>query len=105
METEAKNKRGLVGKLKDELTKAEIDLRDYETKCVHKFETYYDPVYTPAYTIPGDKPGTMGVDFRGPIDVPANTKERWRRECGICGLIQYTTRTYDIVNVKKIPKW
>jgi hypothetical protein len=103
MEFEAKNKRNLVGKLKDELTKAEKDLKNYVTKCNHNFETKYDPVYTPAYTIPGDTPGTMGVDWRGPVYVPAKTQERWKRECEKCGLVEYTTKTEDII--KKIPKW
>jgi hypothetical protein len=103
MELEAKNKRNLVGKLKDELTKAEIDLKKYVTKCNHNFETNYDPVYTPAYTIPGDKPGTMGIDWQGPVYVPAKTQERWKRECEKCGLVEYTTETEDII--KKIPKW
>lgn len=45
-----------------------------------------------AYTIPGDPPGTMGVDWRGPVHVPAETKLKWKRTCEKCGHKEYTTK-------------
>ena len=51
-----------------------------------------DDKYTASYTIAGDPPGTMGVDWRGPCHVPAKTEKRWRRACKDCGKIEHTSR-------------
>ena len=64
-----------------------------ESSCQHDWPVaVYDPEYKDAYTIPGDAPGTMGVDRRGPSHVPAKTTKRWRRVCRQCGKIQTTER-------------
>ncbi len=62
--------------------------------CRHKWgDTRYDPDRKGAYTTTGDPLGTMGVDWRGPVNVPAKTTKRWTRECELCGLVQITTST------------
>ena len=66
-------------------------------------KTIYDPIYHAAYTCPGDPPGTMGVDWRGPVHVPSKTIPKWRRTCDLCGKIEETQRTNDVVT--KEPKW
>jgi hypothetical protein len=53
----------------------------------------YKPERREGYTIPGDPPGTMGVDWRGAVHVPATTTRRWERTCTACGLAQRTERT------------
>jgi len=68
-------------------------LRSARAACQHKWgETRYTPEHKEAYTIPGDPPGTMGVDWRGPTDVPAKTTKKWTRQCESCGLTQTTTQ-------------
>jgi hypothetical protein len=60
-------------------------------KCNHQWTgAIADHVYHEGYRIPGDPPGTMGVDWRGPVDVSPKTERRWRRVCRTCGLTQYT---------------
>lgn len=62
--------------------------------CKHEWtKPVADHIYHAGYRIPGDPPGTMGVDWRGPVDVPSKTENRWRRECEICGEVQYTSDT------------
>lgn len=74
--------------------RANRKLTDARAVCRHKWgETRYTPDRREAYTIPGDAPGTMGVDWRGPTDVPAETTKRWTRQCESCGLVQTTERT------------
>ena len=76
-------------------------IRDY---CQHNWgETVADHLYTEGYTIPGDKPGTMGSDFRGPTYVSSKTEYRWKRVCKKCGKIEHTTQTED--HVTKTPKF
>ena len=105
MEHDARVLRDLALRTQREFESAEARLRQYEQSCSHKWgETIYDPVYHKAYTIPGDKPGTMGVDFRGPCYVPAETEDRWKRECSRCGLVEYTEGVTETVT-KKVPKW
>ena len=68
-------------------------LAEMERACQHDWtDAEYDPDYQDAYTYPGDPPGTMGVDWRGPVHVPAKTTKRWRRTCTKCGLVQSTTK-------------
>lgn len=85
------------------LRTAEDQLTQYQKTCPHNFTVTYDPIYHKAYTIPGDPPGTMGVDWRGPTHVPAETEDRWKRECPKCGLVEYTQRTRT--EEKKTPEW
>ena len=47
----------------------------------------------PGYTIPGDPPGTMGVDWRGPTYVESKTDVWYERECQNCGKVETTTQT------------
>lgn len=104
MKQEAKKLREIVEKAEEDLRQAQSNLRNLIQNCQHQYgETIYDPIYTPAYTIPGDKPGTMGVDWRGPVHVPAKTEDRWRRECESCGIVEYTTQTKQ--NVREEPQW
>jgi|SRR3989344_191682 len=106
MKPEARNLRDLVDKLKVQFQTAERNLENYERVCTHRFsETVYDPIKHKAYRLPGDPPGTMGVDWRGPMDVPAETIDRWRRECGECGLVQYTQQVKEEREVRRKPKW
>ena len=62
--------------------------------CQHKWgEVRYTPDVQEAYTIPGDAPGTMGIDWRGSTWVPRSEKKVWTRTCGICKLEQRTEHT------------
>ena len=97
MEQKAKELRNLVDRLQQELSSADKNLKTYVGYCQHNFgKPAYDPICTPAYRIAGDPPGTMGVDWQGPMDVPAQTTKRWKRECGTCGEVQYTTRVQEV---------
>ena len=59
----------------------------------HKWgEIKYEPIEHKAYRIEGDPPGTMGVDWRGPMDVPASTEKQWSRTCTECGHKETTQR-------------
>ncbi len=65
-----------------------------ENQCPHRFgETTADNIYHKAYTIPGDKPGTMGVDFRGSTHVPSTIDKRWKRVCALCDKVEHTSET------------
>lgn len=65
-----------------------------QTRCQHRWgETKYTPEHTTAYTTPGDTPGTMGVDFRGPVQVPSRTTDLWTRVCEICGKTAVTNQS------------
>ncbi len=84
------------------LCRLQEKLAHEEGQCGHVFsETVADHIYHKAYTIPGDKPGTMGVDYRGPCYVPARTENRWKRTCKKCGKVEYTQRTQKVPQ----PKW
>lgn len=50
-------------------------------------------IYHEGYTIPGDAPGTMGIDWRGPTYVPSRTEKRWTRVCKLCGKTEHTSNT------------
>ena len=83
--------------LDKELKATKESLFQLESSCCHQWE---DPVYCPeyrkGYTIPGDPPGTMGSDWRGPVDVPAQTIKRWRRKCKLCGKEEITERVKEV---------
>lgn len=77
-----------------EMEVAEEELRQLEANCDHDWgPTAPNHIHHPAYTIPGDKPGTMGVDFRGPCHVSAKTEKRWTRVCSKCEKIEHTSNT------------
>lgn len=93
-----------ITELQKELRESELALDRSERSCTHDWST---PEYTPerreAYTIPGDPPGTMGVDWRGPCYVPAETIQKWTRRCRKCNKRETTTRTED--KITKVPKF
>lgn len=65
-----------------------------ERSCRHQWsEPQADHTHQAAYTIPGDPPGTCGVDWRGPVYVPSQTTKRWKRTCARCGKVEHTTRS------------
>ena len=65
----------------------------------------YTPIITETYTIPGDRPGTMGVDWRGPVHVPSSTKDQWTRTCTECGKEEVTTQKNEEKKVNITPRW
>jgi len=89
-------------RLQEEMKEAEQALNYTVSRCNHRWgDTFPDHIYHEGYTIPGDAPGTMGVDWRGPCYVNSSTEYRWKRQCTICGKVETTTRTTD--RVEKIP--
>jgi hypothetical protein len=87
-----------IEQLNQNLREKEYLLNAIDKKCSHMWgETIPDHIEHKAHTIPGDPPGTMGVDWRGPINVPAKTEERWKRICKICGKIEYSKETTEQV--------
>jgi hypothetical protein len=66
-------------------------------------EAEYKPIYHEGYTIPGDPPGTMGIDWRGPCHVPSSSEPRWIRTCKACGKVEETKQARE-ETVKK-PDW
>ena len=90
--------RNRISILKSDLKEAETQLLAMEYACQHDWiHPVADHIYHPAYIIPGDPPGTCGVDWRGPCPVEAKTEKRWKRTCKKCGLIQYTSKTKEEV--------
>lgn len=74
------------------IDRAKGEIERLDRSCRHEWgEAIYCPIYHEAHTIPGDPPGTMGVDWRGPCHVPARTDKRWKRVCKLCGKVEFTT--------------
>lgn len=97
----ARQLRQKISDLQGEQERAKLELDSIERNCRHIWsELKYTPEYRPGYRIQGDPPGTMGVDWRGPLDVPAETIKRWTRQCQRCGKVEQTERTRDIVTQK-----
>ncbi|MBR9703828.1 hypothetical protein GOV12_00315 [Candidatus Pacearchaeota archaeon] len=95
MNPEALKLRTRAEELRKDAEYAVTALSNHVNSCRHNYsEPEFDPIYREAYTSPGDPPGTMGVDFRGPCHVPAKTTKRWKRECVECGDIQYTQKIH-----------
>jgi hypothetical protein len=92
--------RGQVKKLEDELQRTREDLTAVEKRCDHQYTITYEPIHHKGYDVPGDEPGTMGVDWRGPYYVPPRIEERWKRSCARCGREEYTTRVEVNVETK-----
>ncbi len=78
--------------MEEHLRRRRADLDQAEKNCRHEWDVVRDDLREGGYTIPGDPPGTMGIDWRGPCHVPAKTTPRWRRTCRVCGKVEYTTR-------------
>lgn len=82
-----------ITKLNRELDDARGQLARLDRSCNHQWgEPEADHIHHEGYTTPGDPPGTMGVDWRGPTHVPARTEKRWKRTCQKCGKVECTTR-------------
>lgn len=92
MNQAARDARNLVQNLRRQLNSAESLLCSIEQRCPHVFgEPVSDPIIHKAYTIPGDPPGTMGIDWRGDHYVPERRIPRWLRTCNLCGKVEETT--------------
>lgn len=77
-----------------------------ESRCNHKWSApKYDPIITKGYQTPGDPPGTMGVDWRGPCYIEGTTKDRWTRVCSVCGKVETTTHADFETKTTKYPRF
>jgi uncharacterized coiled-coil DUF342 family protein len=104
MNQEAKEFRENIDGLENKLKQFKGKLNELIRNCKHTYRpVVYDPIITEAYTIPGDPPGTMGVDWRGPIYVPREERLRWKRECAECGFVEYTEQIKE--KIERIPSW
>ena len=90
-------------RVQNRLFSAETNLRDYQTQCHHNFNQTYYPIITEPCTISGDPPGTMGVDWMGPVHVDRKVEDQWKRHCDLCNLTEYTKNVTQEVTRK--PKW
>jgi hypothetical protein len=94
MKPEANQTRQEIDDLKSKLRSAEGKLSQIVGSCKHTFgEIKYTPIVTEGYTSPGDPPGTMGIDWRGPCYVPGTTTKEWTRVCTTCGKVEKTRST------------
>ncbi len=81
-----------------------VTLARIQADCRHSWcQTVYDPIVQASYTDPGDAPGTMGIDRRGPTYVPRTEKPRWRRICFECDLTEYTEQVSE--QASTVPKF
>ncbi len=103
MEEKARTARERKQRLEEQLQETQRELTRIEASCHHQYRITYEPIYHKSHQLPGDPPGTMGIDWRGPVYVPSRTEDRWRRYCGICGKEDYTTHARTEVETKKIP--
>ena len=94
--SEAPTIRQEIAKEESRLKRLRQQLQEAETACSHDWQIENKPIYFPAHTLPGDPPGTMGVDWRGPCHVPAETKPRWIRRCPKCERVEHTTHSKRI---------
>src|SRR5208282_283628 len=66
-------------------------------ECARKSHRWGPVQYTPiehkGYQTQGDPPGTMGVDWQGPMWVDASTTKQWTRVCARCGKTETTRST------------
>ena len=71
------------------------ELRAEMNRCNHDFSPAKQIItHHPSYEIPGDPPGTMGVDWRGPCYVPARDEIIFRKTCCKCGMRLDTSPVY-----------
>jgi hypothetical protein len=105
MNEEASKKRARLENASAEHEAARRAIDNLERTCQHDWDDVKDTsIYHKAYTIPGDPPGTMGVDRQLPCHVSARTEPRWSRTCKKCGKTEHTTRTKD-APAKKLPQF
>ncbi len=89
------NRRRRVQEAQAELARATDALQTAERFCQHQWgPAAYTPIVSEAHTIPGDPPGTMGVDWRGPTYVPSSSRPCWTRVCLTCGKEEKTFRSH-----------
>ena len=92
MKPEAQNLREKVTRLQEELTQSEKELDAMVRNCQHQYgETVYDPIIREAYSTTRIE----GFGSHPPIPsvyVPREEQKRWKRECQLCGDVQYTTK-------------
>ncbi len=105
MSTTPERLRREIATLRDTAAARERDLAEVYANCRHDWIVTPDHIYHESYTIPGDAPGTMGVDWRGPCHVPASTEKRWKRECRICGKVEHTSATNTETVVNETPRF
>ena len=90
-----------------QLQKAKVEdiqarMHQIQRSCNHRWgPSVEDPIIHPGGSSPGDPPGTMGVDWRGPSSWAERREPRWSRTCFLCTLKQYNT---GIENIPR-PKW
>ncbi len=81
-----------------------LEIERLEKSCSHDWEDLEpDRIRRESYMIPGDEPGTMGVDRQGPVYVPATTETFYRRRCARCGKEERTNRTTE--RKTTVPRW
>lgn len=103
MNSQISNLRKEVEDLKYSLKRAESNLERAVQSCQHNFtEPKYDPIKTQGY-MAGDEPGTMGSDYIPKHWIEGTTTPRWTRECKICGKVEQTTQTNQVVT--KTPRF
>lgn len=89
--TSAKSIKSEIVSYKKHLLRLESELANLQSDCTHEWQVSADDIVRAAYTDPGDAPGTMGVDFRGPMYVPEQRTKRWKRYCPLCDKTEHTT--------------
>lgn len=76
------------------LSKLRQQLSNLQAQCHHDWRSpARRSEHHAGYTDPGDPPGTMGVDWRGPVHVPARQETWWERTCKKCDKTEKTTQT------------
>jgi hypothetical protein len=91
MESKIESHKRNINDLENQLKEAKQALDSTIKSCNHQWsKPTYVPIATGGYTVPGDPPGTMGVDWRPSFYVPKESSPRWKRTCFTCGHIEYT---------------
>jgi hypothetical protein len=104
MNQRAKDLMRITADLAEELRDAEAELKGLRQLCIHHWgPTEYAPEIREAYRTPGDTPGTMGIDWQPPVDVPRQETPMWTRRCLNCDLAQTTHQTNE--HVTKTPRF
>jgi len=104
MNQRAKDLMRITADFAEDLRNAEAELKGLRQVCPHSWgPTKYTPEIREAYRTSGDPPGTMGIDWRGPEDVPREEKPKWTRQCEHCLLVETTTQVEE--RVTKTPRF